>query len=72
MMGDAAAAGHSEDSDYEVGKHFDLGLEHTRPGPTRTARAAVRLMTSERDTAGPQVCSVRSATCSSAQKPVAA
>ena len=28
MMGDAAAAGHSEDSDYEVGKHFDLGLEH--------------------------------------------
>ena len=28
MMGDAAASGHSEDSDYEVGKHFDLSLEH--------------------------------------------
>ena len=39
---------------------------NTRPGPARIARAAVGLMTRAvaRDTAGPQVCSVRPGTCS--------
>ena len=27
MMGDVAAAGHSEDSDYEVRKQFDPGQD---------------------------------------------
>ena len=73
MMGDAAASsGHSEDSDYEVGKHFDLA---TRPGPARTARAAVRLMTTARDTAGPlwlALCGLPPAVACAAHKPVAA
>ena len=42
MMGDAVVAGHSEDSDYEVGKYFDLGPRILTADQARTYQDCTR------------------------------